>query len=348
MQSASYYLSDYNIVAFPKLSMEFNISPTAFTVFGFEIKWYGILIALGMLLALIYCFKRVREFGLDGDRVVDAVLVGLIAAMAGARAYYILFDPDKTFRDFFSIRDGGLAIYGGLIGAIVFGAIMAKIRKVKIATLMDLASLGFLIGQAVGRWGNFVNKEAFGSETTLPWGMASGSVQNALSALYDGPAKLAHPCFLYESLWCVLGFLLLHWFSKRRTFDGQIFLMYGVWYGLGRFFIEGLRMDSLYIGELRASQLLSGLIVVTAGVVLIILSSKAKRGDMPDLYCTTDASKALLDEADLRLAEEEEKSRARKEKRKGGKAEAQQESEIQETEISETPEKDPEEESENG
>lgn len=348
MQSARYYLNDYNIVAFPGLSLEFNISPTAFTVFGLEIKWYGIIISIGMLLALVYCFKRVRQFGLDGDRVVDVVLVGLIAAMVGARAYFILFDPEKTFRDFLRVREGGMAIYGGLIGAIVIGCIMAKIRKVKIAPLMDLASLGFFIGQAVGRWGNFVNKEAFGSETTLPWGMASGSVQNALLAMADGPAKLAHPCFLYESIWCILGFILLHWFSKRRKFDGQLFLMYGVWYGLGRFFIEGLRMDSLYIGELRASQLLSGVIVITAGVLLLIFSSKARRGDMPPLYCETEASKELLDQADERLMKAEEEARERKEKRAKGKA-GVSEAETAPTEaLEETTEDSPKEDTENG
>lgn len=296
--TAEYYLNNSDLVGFPKLGWNFDISPTAFTVFGLEIKWYGIIIAIGMLLAIMYCFKRIKEFGLDSDRVIDAVVFGLIGAMVGARAYYIIFDADVTFADFFRFRDGGLAIYGGLIGALLVGAITAKIRKVKILPLFDLAAAGFVIGQAIGRWGNFVNKEAFGSQTSLPWGMSSASIQYMLAPGSD-TLVMAHPCFLYESLWCILGFILIHFYIKHRKFDGEIFLMYSAWYGFGRFFIEGLRTDSLYLGLIRISQLLAILCVIIAVFLIIFIRGKVKR--YPEsfvLYKDTEQSKRLIEESE--------------------------------------------------
>lgn len=299
-KTADYFLNNWDVVGFPNLGLEFNVSPTAFTVFGMEIKWYGIIIAFGLLLAILYCFSRMKEFGLDEDRAIDVVLVGLVAAIVGARAYYIAFDPEKTFKDFFSIRDGGLAIYGGIIAALLVGAIIAKLRKVKLAPFFDIASLGFLIGQGIGRWGNFVNKEAFGSATTLPWGMASGSIEQNLGG-FGSELVLAHPCFLYESLWCIVGFVLLHLYSKHRKFDGELFLMYAAWYGLGRAFIEGLRTDSLMLGTLRVSQIFAIACVVGATVAIIYIRSRTKRmGTAVVLYRDTDASKALLAEAEQR------------------------------------------------
>lgn len=301
-KTAEYYLQDFDIVGFPKMGIEFHFSNTAFSVFGFEIKWYGILIALGMLLAMIYCFRRMKEFGLDGDRAVDAVLAGLIAGLAGARVYYIIFDPDKTLADFFQIRSGGLAIYGGLIGAVLAGGLVARLRKVRLLPLLDVASLGFLIGQCIGRWGNFANKEAFGSATDLPWGMATGSVQRVLGASVSETALLAHPCFLYESIWCLIGFILLHFYSRHRKFDGEVFLMYTAWYGLGRFFIEGLRTDSLYLGLIRVSQLLAGLCFAVSVVLILIIRAHYKHsGEAAVLYRDSEESKELLQEARERM-----------------------------------------------
>jgi len=306
-KTAEYFLGNSDIVAFPKLGIEFSFSNVAFTIFGFEIKWYGVVIAFGMLWAMLYCFKRMKEFGIDSDRAIDAVLAGLIAAIVGARSYYIIFDSDKTFADFFKIREGGLAIYGGLIGALLVGGIVAKIRKVKVLPFFDIASLGFLIGQGIGRWGNFFNKECFGSATTLPWGMASASVQETLG---NGSQTviLAHPCFFYEFIWCFIGLLLLHFYSKHRKFDGEVFLMYTAFYGIGRLFIEGLRTDSLYLGRLRVSQLLAGLCVVTAISIILFVRGQIKRNEGAVLYRDTDESKALLAEA----AEREEKAKAKK------------------------------------
>ncbi len=261
-------------VSFPALGMEFHLSPVAFSIGPFSIYWYGILIALGVLLAFWYAMRSCKKMNIDPDKLIDVVLVGIIGGIIGARLYYVLFYSGDEFIQnpwkIFDIRDGGLAIYGGIIGSVVCGSIVAKLHKMKIAAVLDLASLGFLIGQAVGRWGNFVNQEAFGSETDLPWGMLSERTEAVV------PTGPVHPCFLYESLWCFLGFLLLHVICRKfRRYDGQVFLSYIIWYGIGRFFIEGLRTDSLMTPffDLRVSQVVAAASVL-AGIVLMIVFCK--------------------------------------------------------------------------
>lgn len=259
----------YN-VTFPHLGLEFNINPVAFSIGNFHVYWYGIIIAAGFLLALIYASFSCKKMNIDINRLFDVVIVGLIAGVIFARLFYVVFCPgDKYWKnplEIFQIHDGGLAIYGGIIGAVVFGSLMAKLRKLKVTAVLDIAALGFLIGQCVGRWGNFINQEAFGSATELPWGMHSENT----AAVVDGNV---HPCFLYESLLCLLGFVLLHFFTRRfRRYDGQTFLLYIVWYGACRFFIEGLRTDSLIIPGtgLRVSQVIAAACVV-AGIILLVL-----------------------------------------------------------------------------
>ena len=259
----------YN-VTFPHLGLEFNINPVAFSIGNFHVYWYGIIIAAGFLLALIYASFSCKKMNIDINRLFDVVIVGLITGVIFARLFYVVFYPgDKYWKnplEIFQIHDGGLAIYGGIIGAVVFGSLMAKLRKLKVTAVLDIAALGFLIGQCVGRWGNFINQEAFGSATELPWGMHSENT----AAVVDGNV---HPCFLYESLLCLLGFVLLHFFTRRfRRYDGQTFLLYIVWYGACRFFIEGLRTDSLIIPgtSLRVSQVIAAVCVV-AGIILLVL-----------------------------------------------------------------------------
>lgn len=259
----------YN-VTFPHLGLEFNINSVAFSIGNFHVYWYGIIIAAGFLLALIYASFSCKKMNIDINRLFDVVIVGLIAGVIFARLFYVVFYPgDKYWKnplEIFQIHDGGLAIYGGIIGAVVFGSLMAKLRKLKVTAVLDIAALGFLIGQCVGRWGNFINQEAFGSATELPWGMHSENT----AAVVDGNV---HPCFLYESLLCLLGFVLLHFFTRRfRRYDGQTFLLYIVWYGACRFFIEGLRTDSLIIPgtSLRVSQVIAAACVV-AGIILLVL-----------------------------------------------------------------------------
>lgn len=261
----------YN-VEFPGLGLSFEVSPVAFTIGTFSVYWYGIIIAAGFILAVAYCMRQCKYRNIDQDKVLNCVIVGLITAIIGARAYYVIFSWD-SFKDnparIFNIHGGGLAIYGGLIGALLGGLTVAKIQKLKLLPLLDVAVMGFLIGQGIGRWGNFMNQEAFGTQTDLPWRMVSSATGGVG----------VHPCFLYESIWCLLGFVVLHIVSHRyRKFDGQIFYLYLVWYGLERAVVEGLRTDSLYVpfAPIRVSQLLSVLLVIT-GIVLLIVSILKKR-----------------------------------------------------------------------
>ena len=313
-----------NNIVFPKLGIDITVDSEAFSLFGLSIKWYGVIIALGMLLAMIYCFKRTKEFGLDSDRLTDSVFAGLIGAVIGARLYYVILHAESfhDIKEIFAIRDGGLAIYGGIIGALLFGCVTAKIRKLRILPTLDIASMGFLIGQAVGRWGNFFNQEAFGCNTSLPWGMSGGRIQKYLAAnqaslaaqgMEIDPYLPVHPCFLYESIWCIIGFLILHFYHKHRKFDGELFCIYALWYGLGRFFIEGLRTDSLYIGSVRASQMLALISAVAALVIIIAMRIRIKKTGTV-LYRDTEESKAILEAAENAEKEAAERKLARKHK----------------------------------
>lgn len=262
--------------------IELTLKPIAFSInigsFSWDIYWYGIIIAIGFLLALIYGYTNAKRFNINIDRMLDVVLVAVPVAILSARTYYVIFDGEKLngIGDFFGFGDSsgfsGLAIYGGVIGAFISGGLMCLIRKVNILDMFDIASIGFLIGQGVGRWGNFVNQEAFGSLTGSNWwGMES---VNTVAVAGEG---LVHPCFLYESIWCITGFFILHHFSKKRKFSGQIVLMYCTWYGLGRGFIELLRTDSLMIGNIRVSSLLSFLICITASIMLAVLNKRIRK-----------------------------------------------------------------------
>ncbi|MBQ4129696.1 MAG: prolipoprotein diacylglyceryl transferase [Ruminococcus sp.] len=261
-------------VSFPKLGIDFTIDRVAFSIGGvFDIYWYAILIVSGLLLAGLYAYFNAKRFEIDFDKLLNCVIVGLITAIIGARLYYVVFKWEYFASDFariFNLRDGGLAIYGGIIGALAGGLITARVQKMKLLPVLDLTMIGFLIGQSVGRWGNFMNQEAFGTKTDSLFGMVSEAT--------GGVA--VHPCFLYESIWCALGVLLLHIFSKKwQKYYGQVSFLYMIWYGIERFYVEGLRTDSLYLPftignyEPRVSQLLS-LVLVVAGIVLLIVCRK--------------------------------------------------------------------------
>lgn len=279
-----------NIVDFPGLGLHFEFYPYIH-IGPITIAYYGMIIGFGMLLAFLYANKTFKKVGVDKDKAIDAIIGGVIGGVVGARLYYVAFAWDD-FKDdlgsIFSIKNGGisgLAIYGGLIGALVVGLIVAKWRKIKIAPLLDVVGIGFLLGQGIGRWGNFFNVEAFGSNTNLPWGMTSPSVVSYLQSKVDyfdsmgipiDPFAPVHPCFLYESIWCIVGFFVLNAYLKHRRFDGEVFIMYLGYYGLARFFIEGLRTDSLMMGSLRVSRLLSGLLFVASVITIIVIRSHIK------------------------------------------------------------------------
>ena len=243
--------------------------------------------------------KRADQFGLTQDNIIDMLICAVPLAIIGARAYYCIFSwglyKDDPIRVLY-IWEGGLAIYGGVIGAVIGLFIYTKVKKVKTSAILDIGGLGLLIGQSIGRWGNFMNREAFGAETTsfLRMGLTDA----------NGVTIYVHPTFLYESVWNALGLLILHFYSKRRKFDGQIFLMYLGWYGLGRMFIEGLRTDSLYVGSsnLRVSQLLAGICFL--GVVIFLVYDKIFREHKPeDLYVNQVAAKKAAEAAEAAESE---------------------------------------------
>ena len=295
-------------VSFPGLGLEFELNRVAFSIGGFNVYWYGLLIGIGFMLAGTYALLNARKVGVDSDRLIDVVMVGLVCGVIGARLYYVIFDWETFQGDLskiFDIRQGGLAIYGGILAGMAGGIIMAKIRKVRVRPAMDLAAAGFLIGQGIGRWGTFVNVEAFGSNTNSILGMTGPKVVGYLTQVKNSGAAWAqnidphmpvHPTFLYESVWCLTGFLIIAlWLMRRRRYDGQVFLFYTAWYGLGRFFIEGLRTDSLMWGPVRVSQALALVAFVTATALLIWLGQKKKKlgEDFLPLYINTPEGQAV-------------------------------------------------------
>ena len=265
-------IMDDSPIRFPGLfgDWEFTASSVAFHIGGKAIYWYGILIALGVVLALWFCMRQRTKYGISEDNLLDGVLWGVPLSVIGARVYYVIFylsefrntDGSLDWGRVIAIWDGGLAIYGGVIVAIATCYVLSRVRHFKLGALTDLVVMGLLIGQAIGRWGNFMNREAFGSETTLPWRMEL--------LTRAGEAVDVHPTFLYESLWNVVGLLLIVFVvSKARRFDGENTWFYFLWYGLGRFWIEGLRTDSLYLFDwtiggqpIRVSQALSLVMVL--------------------------------------------------------------------------------------
>lgn len=256
-------------ISFPLLGDGFVIDPpNYFTIFGRAIYWYGVIVTLGFILGALYVYIRRRDFSLTEDNVLDIFIVIIPCALVGARLYYVLFNPGEFFGpgkwlNIFKLREGGLAVYGGVILSFVGLALYTRKKKLRLGRVLDVCALGLLIGQFIGRWGNFINREAYGYETTVPWRMG---------LTYGSATIYVHPTFLYESLWNALGFVILHFVSKKhRKYDGQIVLSYIAWYGFGRFFIEGLRTDSLYIGNtgLRVSQVLAGVSCLAALFFLV-------------------------------------------------------------------------------
>lgn len=272
------------ILRFPGLGWEIPISRVAVSIGSLEIYWYGVIIAVGFGLGLWVYLSHNRSCGIHPDEGLDIILWSMLGAIVGARAYYVAFQWDHykdNLKEIFNLRGGGLAIYGGIIGALIVAFIVCRSKKLPMLPVADAAFPGVMLGQAIGRWGNFFNMEAFGTNTTLPWGMTSDTISNYLSRhqaalLAQGvvvdPAMPVHPTFLYESLWNLIGVaVLLRWLFPRRSYDGQITLGYTAWYGLGRFFVEGLRTDSLMWGSVRVSQALGGvLFIVAAGLMLAI------------------------------------------------------------------------------
>lgn len=278
-----------NLVEFPGLwGLKFVINRVAFEVLGVSIYWYGIIIAVGFLLAVLLGMKNSKLAGIEPDSVLDLVLFAAPVAIVCARLYYVIFSWDlfkDNPADIINTRKGGLAIYGAILGAIIVAYFFAKRKKIKVLSLFDFGVPYLVMAQGIGRWGNFVNQEAFGSATTLPWRMNSETVNSYLTGInssIDLTKIGVHPTFLYESLWDFAVFFFLIWFRKRKKLDGEVFFLYMMLYGAGRFFIEGLRTDSLMLGSVRISQLLAALFAVMFAIIFIYRRKKINKNEDDD------------------------------------------------------------------
>ena len=277
--------ANYSAISFPFLGIEVN-PPRTVALGPLTIHFYGLVIVLGLILAVLYAMRRSKEFGLKEDDILDGVLWVTPFAIVCARAYYVIFSWQDYAANPISVLyiwEGGLAIYGGVLGAVVGVAVFCRVKKIRFTTVIDLVLLGFLIGQSMGRWGNFFNREAFGAATDSFFRMG---LYNTVTNAWE----YYHPTFLYESVWNLTGLAILHFLSKKRKYDGQVALGYAFWYGLGRTMIEGLRVDSLYWGPFRVSQMLAVLSCVTAAAVLIWQSFRPQ--DPAKLYVNQMAAAA--------------------------------------------------------
>lgn len=242
-------------------------NPVAFTLFGLDVRWYGLLIGLGFFLAILLCYKRAPKHGIESEHILDFAIWLIPMSIVGARAYYVLFSWDNYAGDIgkiLDIRSGGLAIHGGIIAGIITGYFVGRHYKINFLELADLVFPAVALAQSIGRWGNFFNSEAHGGPTDLPWAI-----------LVDG--QYVHPTFLYESIWCFALFVFLIWLDRHRRFPGQIAFLYGMLYSLERFLVEQLRTDSLMIGPLKQAQVLSFCVFAVCLAAYIIQMKKEKR-----------------------------------------------------------------------
>lgn len=314
-------MSDYTVVYFAGLERGFSVPSVLadFSIFGMDvqIKFYGAIIAFGFLLAVLFGGRMAYKWKMSLDKMVDVLIYGTLAGIVGARLYYVFSKWDyygEHLSEIPKIWEGGLAIYGGIIGGILAAFIVCKVRKMNFWNLLDIACMSLLIGQGIGRWGNFTNQEAFGVNTDLPWGMWSEKVAEDITrnqTLYAekgfsvDPNQFVHPTFLYESIWCLLGVLVLYIICRKaRKFSGQIALCYGVWYGVERMIVEGLRTDSLYIAgtAIRVSQALSAGIALVCAVLLVVLLIKFIKHPKPidgvDYFLEEELKKAKVERTD--------------------------------------------------
>ncbi|MBQ2724397.1 MAG: prolipoprotein diacylglyceryl transferase [Clostridia bacterium] len=314
-----YYLS------FPGLGIEpFHIDKVAFSVFGRDVAWYGLLITCGMVLAVLWAIHLAKFEGISFDDITDFAFIVIVCGVIGARLYYVIFSWDSygwvtaavsdgtflsniltffrnlwaTFVSIIAIWNGGLAIYGGVIAGLITAFVYSKLKKGKVPfiKLFDILVPCVLIGQVIGRWGNFINVEAYGSETTLPWRMGIHYAFSEASAEIGlwSVEKFVHPTFLYESLWNLIGLCIIIAIYKKKKFDGQIFCCYLIWYGFGRMLIEGLRTDSLMIGALRVSQCV-GAASVILGITLMVLMLKRTKAKAAEIE-SAEAYKPVYEE----------------------------------------------------
>ncbi len=299
---------DYNTVSFPGLGIgEFTIDPTAFKITeNITIEWYAIIICVGILAAFFACDRLAKRFDLVSDHILDVLLVSLPAGFIGARVWYILGDLQNfdSFMDMIAVWNGGLAIYGGIFGGCLAAYFVCRFKKISFLNMLDLASIGFMIGQCIGRWGNFANVEVFGVQTDLPWRMGVG---------VDCIAEYVHPLFLYESLWNLLGLLFIVAYMESRKFRGELFLMYTAWYGIGRAWMENLRdvTYNLHIFGLRINLVLAALAAVVAiALIILIRVRKPQRFMIQREMAKNDEKPGYKPQFDYAVEPEEEQPQA--------------------------------------
>lgn len=328
-------MSNITHVTFEGLGLGFDLPSVAFSLFGYDIHFYGLVIAFGFSLAVLYGGRMAYKWKMSLDGMTDVLIWGTFFGIICARAYYVIFEwgyYSQHLNEIPAIWNGGIAIYGGIIGAIIGAAIGCKTGKINFLNLLDLGALGLLIGQGIGRWGNFFNQEAFGTNTnTALFRMWSPKIKETLvitsqtlaqKGIDVDPNMPVHPTFLYESVWCLLSFLILHLVVTRfRMFKGEVFMLYGVLYGVERMIVEGMRTDSLYVGNttIRVSQLLSAIIVVVALSFFVYFFARCKKNNLPqalvldDLDSLEDVNKKAKEE---RLAKKQEKKQRKEESKK--------------------------------
>ncbi len=242
------------------------MNPVAFEIFGLQVRWYGLLISTGMLLGTLLALREAKRVGLDENKIIDLVLFAIPAAIIGARIYYVIFNWDYYNGDILkiiNIRQGGLAIHGGVIFGVLVGYVFTKYNNLNFFKIADIVAPSIILGQSIGRWGNFINQEAYGTPTNLPWAITVNGTK-------------VHPTFLYESIWNFGVFLFLMLYRKKKKFDGEVFFLYIILYSIGRFFVEGIRIDSLMLGPFRVNQLSSIVLIIVFGCLLFIKRSKSK------------------------------------------------------------------------
>lgn len=313
-------------LAFPKLGIELHLNRLAFSIGPLNVYWYGIIVVTGILLGYFYANKRCNEFAVKKDSLSDYMLFSVVGGILGARIYYVAFKWDyykEHLNEVFSIWKGGIAIYGGIIGALIVILILSRIKKENPLNVTDCSVGGLILGQAIGRWGNFMNIEAFGSNTDSIFGMTSPAITSyleshmselAANGITVDPLAPVHPTFFYESMWNLASFVIIMLLTKKRKFKGEITLLYLALYGMGRSWIEGLRTDSLMWGSFRVSQVLAILLTVSAAVIYVIMRKKQADGTLSS-YFELDEPLHELSQKDKKKQEqaEEEKETAKEE-----------------------------------
>lgn len=319
-----------NHISFPGLGIkEFTIDPVAFTIFGKDVMWYGVIISVGILLAISYVLYRAKHNeGIKHDDVYDYAIYVVLFGVIGARLYYVLTEFDQykgktfleTLKNSIAIWEGGLAIYGGIIAGGITLAIVSKIKKIKPGKAFDMVAPAVMLGQLIGRWGNFCNGEAYGwseNVATFPLRMHLRKTEISYGREDEIFSGFVHPTFLYESLWNLIGFILINLFYKKKKYDGQVFFMYITWYGFGRMLIEGLRTDSLYVGDFRISQVIGflcfffGLSILTAMEIVIRLRKKNEKllkAAEAESTCTAEAHEEIQADESTKTTEEKDDS----------------------------------------